>query len=142
MTANLQEARPGRIFIGRLATGSDLVDEIERFCAEHSIVAGWVSVVGAVRHAAYACYEQREKRYIELASDTHGEIAGFVGNVSLRDDKPFLHAHATFADDSGATVGGHLLRGTEVFVGEVQITELTDVSLVRTFDDETGLALF
>lgn len=142
MTANLQEARPGRIFIGRLATGSDLVDEVERFCAEHSIVAGWVSVVGAVRHAAYACYEQGEKRYIELASDTHGEISGFVGNISLRDDKPFLHAHATFADDSGATVGGHLLRGTEVFVGEVQITELTDVSLVRTFDEQTGLALF
>lgn len=142
MTANLQEARPGRIFIGRLATGSDLVDEVERFCAEQSIAAAWVSLVGAVRHVAYACYEQREKRYLELSSDTHREISGFVGNISLRDDKPFLHAHATFGDEAGATVGGHLLRGTEVFVGEVQITELTDVSLVRTFDEETGLALW
>ena len=27
MTADLLEARPGRIFVGRLATGSDLVEE-------------------------------------------------------------------------------------------------------------------
>ena len=62
--------------------------------------------------------------------------------VLFRSDRPFLHAHATFADASGATVGGHLLRGTEVFVAELTITELTDVSLVRTLDDETGLALW
>ncbi len=142
MTANLQEAGPGRIFIGRLATGSDLVDEIEQFCAEQSIVAAWVSLVGAVTRASYAYYEQSQHRYIELASDRHHEISGFVGNVSLRDDRPFLHAHATFAEHTGEAIGGHLLGGTKVFVAEVQITELKDVSLIRTFDEETGLALW
>jgi uncharacterized protein len=142
MTANLHEGTTGRIFTGRLPTGSDLVEEIERFCAEQSIIAGWVSMVGAVRHVAYAFYEQNDKRYLELASDTHHELSSFVGNVSLRDGKPFLHAHGSFADESGAIVGGHLLRGTEVFVGEVQISELRDVSLVRTFDELTGLALW
>ena len=142
MAVQLGEARPGRIFIGRLPTGSDLVEEIEAFCLEHSIVAGWVSVVGAVRRSAYAYYEQSEQRYAELSSDQHHEISGFVGNVSLRDDRPFLHAHATFAEHSGDAVGGHLVRGNEVFVAEVQITELTDVSLIRTFNEETGLALW
>ena len=43
---------------------------------------------------------------------------------------------------TGATVGGHLLRGCEVFVAEVMIREITGVSLVRDPDEATGLALW
>jgi predicted DNA-binding protein with PD1-like motif len=136
------EAAAGRAFVGRLATGSDLVEEIERLCAEQSVLAAQVTVIGAVRRASYAYYEQDDHRYLELESATHHEVVGFVGNVSLRDDHPFLHAHATFADATGATVGGHLLRGCEVFAAEVMIRELGDVSLVRAHDEQTGLALW
>jgi predicted DNA-binding protein with PD1-like motif len=136
------QAGAGRAFVGRLATGSDLVREIEHHCQEQEITAAQVTVVGAVRHARFAYYEQNEHRYAELESATHHEIVGFVGNVSLRDKRPFLHAHASFADESGAIVGGHLLAGCEVFVAEVMIRELADVSLVRVHDEETGLALW
>ncbi len=136
------EASSGRTFVGRVATGSDLVEEIERTCGEQGILAAEVTVVGAVQHVAYAYYEQVEHRYLELASDDHHELAGWVGNISQRDGRPFLHAHATFADASGASVSGHLLRGTTVFVAEVIIHEWTDISLVRTHDEATGLALW
>jgi predicted DNA-binding protein with PD1-like motif len=136
------EATAGRAFVGRLETGSDLVGEIERYCRDQEIVAAQVTVIGAVRRARYAYYEQTDHRYRELESATHHEIVGFVGNVSLRDNRPFLHAHATFADADGATVGGHLLSGCEVFAGEVMIRELGGVSLDRQPDEETGLALW
>ena len=142
MATKFWEAKAGRAFVGRLATGSDLVAEIERFCLERDVTAAQVTVIGALRQARYAYYEQTDKRYLELGSDTHHEIVGFVGNISLRDDKPFLHAHATFADGSGATVGGHLVRGCEVFAAEVMIREVGDVALIRLHDEETGLALW
>lgn len=142
MPARFWEADAGRAFVGRLETGSDLVDEIERFCAEQGVTAAQVTVIGAVRRARYAYYEQDDHRYRELETDAHHEITGFVGNVSLRDDRPFLHAHATFADADGACVGGHLLRGIEVFAAEVMIRELGGVALVRRHDEETGLALW
>ena len=142
MPSKFWEAKAGRAFAGRLATGSDLVEQIERFCLEREVTAAQVTVIGAVRRARYAYYEQDDRRYRELESDRHHEIVGFVGNVSLRDDKPFLHAHATFGDAEGATVGGHLLRGTEVFAAEVMIRELGDVALIRIPDEETGLALW
>jgi predicted DNA-binding protein with PD1-like motif len=142
MPSKFWEAKAGRAFAGRLATGSDLVEEIERFCLEREITAAQVTVIGAVRRARYAYYEQGDHRYRELESDSHHEIVGFVGNVSLRDDKPFLHAHASFADADGGTVGGHLLRGIEIFAAEVMIRELGDVALIRLPDEETGLALW
>ena len=37
MVSQLREAAPGRVFVGRLPTGSDLTTEVERYCAEHSI---------------------------------------------------------------------------------------------------------
>lgn len=142
MPPQISEVAAGRGFVGRLVTGSDLVEEIERYCAEQGIMAAQVVVIGAVRHARYAYYEQDDHRYRELESSTHHEITGFVGNISLKGDRPFLHAHATFADASGATVGGHLLHGIEVFAAEVMIREMTGVSLVRRPDEATGLALW
>ena len=142
MPAGFQEVGAARGFVGRLDTGSDLVGEIERFCAEQGVVAAQVTVIGAVRQARYAYFEQNDRRYRELGSQTHHEIVGFTGNVSLKEDRPFLHAHATFADAAGETVGGHLLRGCEVFVAEVMIREMTGASLVRMPDEETGLALW
>jgi hypothetical protein len=142
MPAGFQEVGAARGFVGRLETGSDLVGEIERFCAEQSVVAAQVTVIGAVRQVRYAYYEQNDRRYRELGSQTHHEIVGFTGNVSLKDDRPFLHAHATFADAAGETVGGHLLRGCEVFAAEVMIREMSGASLVRMPDEETGLALW
>ena len=142
MPGRFWEASPGRVWVGRLQTGDDLVEEIERAAAEHHVRAAWVSAIGAVRRAAFAYYEQDDRRYLELESSEHHEIVGFIGNISIRDDRPFLHAHATFGNRTGAAVGGHLLRGCEVFAAEIEIREMTGVELVRTPDEVTGLALW
>ena len=142
METSFWEAHAGRAFIGRLATGTDLLAEIERFCEEQGIRTAWVSVVGAVSHASFGYYEQQERRDLELSSDFHHEITAFTGNVSMRDGRPFLHAHAAFANREGGSVGGHLLPGCTVFVGEVTIREMADVDLERLPDEITGLALW
>lgn len=142
MEPRFWEARAGRAFVGRLATGSDLVTELERFCAERDIRAAWISVLGAVSHAVYGYYDQEQKQYLNLESEAHHEIVSFVGNISMLDGKQFLHAHASFADRSGVTVGGHLFRGCIVWVAEVTIREMTGVDLVRTPDEVTGLNLW
>ena len=142
MPTRVWEARPGRTFVGRLETGSDLVEEIERFCAENDVGAAWVSVVGAVQRSTFAYYDQEGLRYVEGGSDDHHELSGFVGNISMKEGKPFLHAHATFSSREGDTVGGHLLPGNPVWVAEVTLREMTGVDLERTPDEVTGLALW
>jgi len=142
MSSRFWEASPGRTFVGRVSTGADLVQEIEAFCAERDIRAAWVSVVGALQHSAFAYYDQAAKSYVENSSDEHHELSAFVGNISMREGRPFLHAHATFSSRVGETVGGHLLPGCKVWVGEVTIREMTGVELERTPDEVTGLALW
>ena len=81
--------RAGRAFVGRLAPGTDLVAEIERFCADNDIRSAWVSVVGAVSHAAFGYYEQDERRSSCRATTTTRSPASPA--TSLRDGKPFPH---------------------------------------------------
>ena len=70
------------------------------------------------------------------------EITSLIGNISLRDDEPMVHAHLTLADSDGTSYGGHLQPGTIVFAGEFIIDACEGSQLSRSFDDQTGLALW
>ncbi len=134
---------PGRILMGRLQKGDDLLQALETMCSGENIRLGEVSALGAVKNARIGYYDQnrREYFYIELAE--HLEILKLAGNVSLRDGKPFVHAHATFGNEKGEAFGGHLAEGTEVFACEYIIREyLSTASLERSHDDATGLFLW
>jgi predicted DNA-binding protein with PD1-like motif len=66
-----------------------------------------------------------------------------VGNISIKDGKPMVHAHVTLADGEGRAYGGHLAAGTPVFACEFAIHEYTaDQVLARQNDPETGLMLW
>ncbi len=131
-----------RTFIGQLPTGADLYESISKICIEEDIKVGKVTALGAVSQAAVAYYNQKKKRYKPVKFKKHLEILNCTGNVSLKDGKPFVHVHATFADNKGKVFGGHLTPGTIVFACEVTIDEYDGTTLTRKLDKKTGLNLW
>ena len=107
--------QPGRSFMGRLAKGNDLLQSLEKLCREHDITLGEIRAVGAVTRARVGYYHQKERKYYFLEMDQPLEILALVGNISLKDGQPMVHAHVTLADNAGRTFGGHLGEGTPVF---------------------------
>lgn len=137
------ETQLGRTFIGRLSHKSDVLGELTRVCRKENIRLGTFTVIGAVTRAMMGYYLQDEKRYTECASfEEKLEIASCVGNVSLNNGEPFVHAHITLADHGGKCYGGHLMPGTEIFAAEYHIQELAGAELRRADDTETGLRLW
>ncbi len=135
--------RPGRTFMGRLAKGDDLLQALEKLCQEQKITLGEVRALGAVTGAQVGFYNQAERKYYFLEFDQPLEILALVGNISLKDGKPMVHAHVTLADAAGRAFGGHLAAGTPVFACEFAIFEyLADQVLARQNDPETGLMLW
>jgi predicted DNA-binding protein with PD1-like motif len=68
------------------------------------------------------------------------EIVSCVGNVSLKEDAPFVHAHITLSDKEGRTYGGHLMPGTTVGATfEVTLHAYDEMKLVRKLDPTTKL---
>jgi uncharacterized protein len=133
----------GRFLMGRLKKGDDLLGALERICRDKRIVLGEVRALGAVTCARVGFYDQAARQYLFHEFKEPLEILSLVGNVSLKDGRPFVHAHVTLSGEKGDALGGHLAEGTEVFACEYTIRELTcEKWLERAYDEETGLFLW
>ena len=137
-----RQAKHARYIIGKCRKGADLLEEITSLCAAEGVKLGRVEALGAAQKARLAFYDQeaREYRFFEL--DGPLEITNLVGNVSLKDGEPIVHAHVTLADAEGKAYGGHLVPGTIVFACEFCVQALEGPELARGSDEQTGLPLW
>ncbi len=131
-----------RTLIGQLPHGADLFESLTEIVQRENIRLGRISGIGATTHAIVAYYDQNTKKYNSLEFSGGMEILSLSGNVSIRDEKPFVHVHILLGDAKGNVFGGHLLPGTKLFACEVTIDEFDGNGLVRGFDERTGLWLW
>jgi predicted DNA-binding protein with PD1-like motif len=137
----VREFEVGRNFLVRVAHGSDIIDFLTDVAKEHGIVTATFTAVGALKDAKLAFYDQDRHVYLETLLSAPQEIASCVGNISVKEGKPFVHAHAVLADQAGVVRAGHLLEG-KVFAAEVHLIELVGEKVVRKHDAVTGLSLW
>jgi predicted DNA-binding protein with PD1-like motif len=135
---------PGRTLMGRLPKGGDLLSALEKCCQDLGVKLGEVQALGAVSEAKVGYYDQAAQKYLFLELKRPMEILSLLGNVSLKDGKPFVHAHITLGEVNGQAWGGHLAAGTVVFACEYVIQEFIsqESPLERALDKETGLFLW
>jgi len=122
--------------------GDDLLRAILNYCLKNNIKIGFISAIGALQKVNFGYYNQKEKKYYENSLEKPVEIVSCLGNISIKDGKPFIHAHLSVADDKGNVFGGHLNEGSIVFACECAIFELEGDLLERKFDEITGLSLW
>jgi hypothetical protein len=130
------------IIIGKLSYGCDLLEELNDICIKKNITLGKIEAIGAVQKSCVGFYNQASREYQFLNFDKPSEILNLTGNISVKDNKPFVHAHIILADESGNAYGGHLAQGTITFACEFVIYSFSGTRLERNMDDETGLPLW
>jgi len=131
----------GRNFLVRAEHDSDLVQFVTELAEKEGITVATFTAIGALKRAKLEFYDQEKHEYREIALDSPQEIASCVGNISVKDGRTFVHAHAVLADKNGNTKAGHLLEGV-VFAAEVHLRELKGAKLERKYDKVTGLSLW
>jgi predicted DNA-binding protein with PD1-like motif len=137
-----KEMTPGACYLGKGAHGGDLLGEITDFCKARGITLGRVEAIGALVRAKIGYYNQNTRVYEAIEFDQHLEITNLVGNISLKDGEPIVHAHVTLADDKGVAFGGHLVAGCEIFACEFMVQAFDGPQLNRGLDEQTGLPLW
>ena len=139
---NLKSIKPAGLYMGRLEHGGDLLEEITNFCIKEDIRLGRVEAFGAVQKVRLGYYNQENREYQFFNLNHRLEITKLVGNVSLKDGKPMVHAHITMADEKGNCYGGHLAPGTIIFACEIILQTFEGPVFERVYDEETGLPLW
>ena len=125
----------------RLKHDAELVQSVTELARSKGIEAGSFTGIGALKRARLGYYDQKNQEYREIRIDSPHEMVSCVGNISLKDGKPFAHTHVVLADEAGDTKAGHLIEGI-VFAAEVHFRRLEGPKLERKHDAVTGLSLW
>lgn len=128
------------LYILRIDPGEEVREEVEKFCGKMNIGAAWVNTLGSCKELELAYYNLGKKEYATKVFSENLEIAAVVGNVAIKDDKPFMHVHGTFSRASMEVVGGHINRCVVSATCEVAIW-VAEGKMGRKYDEFTGLHL-
>lgn len=131
-----------RTFIGNIPKGKDLYEAISTIALQEDIRIGKLAAIGAVSEAVLGFYDQKTNEYQKIFLSSEHEILQCSGNISIKEGKPFVHAHIILGDKNGNVYGGHLMNGTKVFACELFIDEYTGEDLKREKDNSTNLFLW
>jgi uncharacterized protein len=136
----------GRIIVGRLHPGADLIGGLEAACDGHRVrFAALVSCYGSLSSAGF--------KYLQVPEgETHPRLIGhrvherveFMGGQGLVCETPDgireTHLHGSISDAAGAVTGGHFVPGENPVFNNMDfvLQELLDVELIRTHDPATN----
>ena len=140
--AIIKQVTAETLYMGKLQHNADLLAEITDICIQHDIQLGRIEALGAVKRACLGFYNQSSFEYQFFNLDQPLEITNLVGNISIKDKKPMIHAHITLTDEAGKAYGGHLAPGTIIFACEIMIQVFNGPVFERGFDQETKLPLW
>ncbi|MDV3276920.1 MAG: DUF296 domain-containing protein [Nitrososphaerales archaeon] len=124
--------------IYKLEKGMGITDEILRIAKKEKIRTARVEAIGGVNKLELAFFNHEEKKYEKRKFNEFMEVTSLLGNITLKDGKPFLHMHGTFGRRDSSVVGGHLVSGSVFPMLEAIITP-TKNRAKRRFDEEMGL---
>jgi predicted DNA-binding protein with PD1-like motif len=128
----------GRAAFVSLARGEDLLAGLNEAVAELGIQAATLQVIGGLEEATVGYFDPDSKQYVPTSTG-HVEIGSGLGNVSIRDGKPFIHLHLVLSDRDGRAVGGHAMEGCRAFVVEAYLRKLDGPPPVR--EEQSGMGL-
>jgi predicted DNA-binding protein with PD1-like motif len=108
----MKARKAGRGYILMFERGDRLVADLAEFCRSRKIGAGTFTGIGSCRRAELGFFDPKTKKYAFKTFRGPHEIAALVGNISLMDGRPVVHAHAVLGSRDFKAFAGHL-RGPD-----------------------------
>jgi len=135
------ESERNRNFVGRLETGSELIESIRDYCVRERIETAFFQGFGYVKNPTIQVFRPDQKRYVKAPRKVEGDFLATTirGSVSFRQDARELNVVAVMTNtESGEGLAGELVEA-EVISFEFSVVTYDDVRLFRDKDDKTGL---
>lgn len=130
------------MIVGKLPFKSDLVRELTKLAGDRGVQAGVIQLFGSLGSARLSYFDQEKRAYQVRLFDAPFEIVSGTGNISLKNDQPFVHLHLAIADRDGNVFGGHALDGCRIYAVEYALWPLAGPAPRRLHDHTTGLYLW
>jgi len=121
-------------------TGDEVAEGLLQFARKKELAASQLSAIGAFSEVDLGYFDAEKREYEKIPIREQTEVLSLLGDITLGDHAPKIHAHVVLGKRNGTAWGGHLLRGIVRPTLEVIITE-SPLHLRRKHDSRTKLAL-
>jgi predicted DNA-binding protein with PD1-like motif len=138
--ALLHEDEGLRTFALVLAEGDEAMRSLAEFAAQRALKATQFTAIGALSRVVVAYFDWNSKTYRNIPIEEQVEVLSLVGDVSVDDGKPTIHAHVVVGKSDATAHGGHLVEGRVRPTLEIVLTE-SPRHLRRRHDPVSGLSL-
>lgn len=134
----MQFKQDGNTFIVYIEQDESIMETLTQFCKSKDIVNAQISGIGAIKEIDLGAYDLKNKEYVRQFFNNLWELTSFQGNVILKDNEPFIHAHITMSDHNLDVKGGHLFEAKVGAVGEFILRKI-ETDGKREYDANIGL---
>ena len=137
----------GRVVVGVLLKGEDLLTGIEYLCVEHGIQYGVVLSIGSATHTGVHYLkvdDMAESGAARINSEEDGphDFTNITGIIMRQESTGSFttHLHGTFCRADGTLGGGHLHKGKNIAMSNfgVVILETKGIEMLNVLDPVTG----
>lgn len=125
----------------RVDVGEELMESVEKVVKEQSISLATVSGIGALASTVLGIYDVKERTYDEVHLDEFMEMSALLGNITTKDNAPYLHLHVSLGNRTGEAFAGHLKKGVVGGTAEILI-HILDGTVGRQQCEKTGINIF
>ena len=124
-----------------LAKGDNINKTFESFAEVKGVGCAWMNGIGALENPEIGYYSLEDKAYHRKTFKGEYELTSLIGNITLKEGKPFSHTHITFSDTEFRVFGGHLFNANITAAGEF-IMQFGSDEINREMNAEIGLPLW
>ena len=125
----------------RVDRGEEVLSKILEVVEKEHVSLGTIEAIGACDKFTVGLYSVSKKQYFKKTYEGEFEIVSFLGNITTKDNKPYIHVHIACGDDNNNVIGGHLNECRISATFEAIIT-VEKGSISRKIDERTGLNVF
>ena len=124
-----------------LAKGDYINRTFESFAEIKGVGCAWLNGIGALANPEIGYYSIDDKSYHRKHFKGEFELTSLIGNITMKEEKPFAHTHITFSDTNYKVFGGHLFDARITAAGEF-LMQLGNDKITREINHEIGLPLW
>ena len=121
-------------------TGDEVASGLLDFAKTHHLDSGHFTALGACSDVIVGYFDWEKKEYQRIPLPEQVEVLALVGDLTLDQGEPKVHAHVVVGKADGTAHGGHLIEAHVRPTLEVVLVE-SPQHLQRQRDPESGLAL-
>jgi predicted DNA-binding protein with PD1-like motif len=140
MKSKLIHSNDERTFALVFDTGDEPMATLSIFAKQLQLAGSHFTGIGAFSDVVLGYFDWKRKRYEQIPVREQVEVLSLVGDITIVDGEPKVHAHVVVGKADGTAHGGHLLEAHVRPTLEVVLVE-SPVHLRRAPDAESGLPL-